>query len=263
MNKQKKSFLPDRVKMFLGGLGVWGFLCAWSLSAFLQHVDSLKPTYKLAAQAGAGGAEFVLLVFVFFHCFDIHIGVRKWSLWLGAILAAVVVLHAGALRELDEATIAQDDTDKRIVEALTRVSKGQAEDTAKATEDMTIGRSQKERMAMQARSQARETEIRMKAQDEIAKSLAGRHEAIKNTTWLPRWYINGGMYSAMFILSIFFFAIVCYGKLNSEDVDRNYDDIPDNQQNAQDVVVGNDFEREHMPQSGKARRSLLDRLRGK
>jgi len=260
---QKKSFLPDRVKMFLAGLGIWGFLCAWSLSAFLQHVDSLKPSYIMAARAGACGAEFVLLVFVFFHCFDVHIGVRKWSLWLGAVLAGFVILHAGALRGLDEATLAQDDTDRRIEEALTRVSKGQAEDAAKVTEEMIAGRSQKERMAMMARSQAREAEIRQNAQNEIAKSLAGRHEAIKSTSWLPRWYINGGMYSAMFILSIAFFAIVCYGKLNSEDVDRNFDNIPDNQQNAQDIVVGDDFEREHMPQSGKSRRSLLDRLRGK
>ena len=268
MNKQtKKSFIPDRAKMFMAAFGVWAFLCAWSLSAFLQHIDSLKPTYVIAARAGACGAEFVLLVFVFFHCFDVHIGVRKWSLWLGVVLAGAVVVHAGALRGLDEATIAQDDTDKRIEEALTRVSKGQAEDAARSTEGMIAGRSQKERMAMQARSQANEAEIRKNAQGEIAKSLAGRHEAIKSTTWLPLWYINGGMYSVMFLLSIIFFGVVCYGKLNSEDVDTNYNNIPDHletpPQAAQDIVVGDDFALDHIPQSGKARRSLLDRLRGK
>lgn len=248
--------------MFLGGFGVWAFLAAWSLSAFWQHIDSLKPTYKFAAQSGACGAEFVLLVMVFYHCFDVHINVRKWSLLLGAALGVLVLLHAGALRGLDDAAIAQDDTEKRIKEAINEATTKQIEDAARVNKENSTGLRQRERLAMDAKLKAAQTELQKSAQAEIVKTIAGRSEAIKSTSWLPKWYLNGGMYAVMFIGAIVVFTIVSLGRLNTEDVDRNYDGIPDNQQSLQDLVVGEDFPVDHMPQMGKARRSLLDRLRG-
>src|SRR5262245_58335941 len=98
--KQNPPLLTQRKQMFFVGFIVWVLLLCWSLSAFWGHIDSLKEEYASAAKAGAAAAEFIVLAFLWWHCFHKKIGVRKWTLIFCSVLAVVIVVHSGAVRGL-------------------------------------------------------------------------------------------------------------------------------------------------------------------
>jgi hypothetical protein len=128
----KKPFLSRRWQMAFVGVGLWFLLLLWSASAFWQHIDALKPTYQLASKCGALAGEFALLAMVIWHCFDKHIGVRRWSLILGFILAGVILVHAGALRGMHDAETSQTKTVDQLTNKLGELSKQQIETGSKA-----------------------------------------------------------------------------------------------------------------------------------
>jgi hypothetical protein len=230
MNSGKKeSLLSQRGQMAFWAIGLWVFLAAWSLSAFWQHIDTLKPTYQFAAKCGAGGGEFALLAFIILHCFNKHIGVRKWALILGFVLAAVIAAHSGALRGLNESEVRQADTEQRLAETLTQMSAEQSGNVAATSAKTGENRSQRERLALALLASAQQGKIAASAQEIVAKEIAGRSEKIKDDSIFPRWYLDGWMYSVIFILALAFSAWVFYCMMNREDIDADFDGVPDHQ----------------------------------
>lgn len=200
--------------MFLAGLGMWLLLALWSLSAFWQHIDALGTAYPAATRAGAAAGEFALLVLLFWHCFNKHINVRKWSLILGIGLTAAILVHAGALRGMSEAQTAQQNAEDRLEEKLTKMSKEQMGATK------------------------RKADVAKHAQKELADTVRAGNETVKNSSVLPRWYLDGWMYSLLFVLSFAFVGAVSLMMLNREDIDENFDGIPDRlQQNVLARIV--------------------------
>lgn len=231
MNRQnKESLLSPRGQMAFCAIGLWFFLAAWSLSAFWQHIDTLNPTYRFASLCGAAGGEFALLIFIALHCFNKHIGVRKWALILGFVLAAVIAAHSGALRGLNEAEVKQADTEQRLRESLTLMSKEQAASIAETNAKTSAGLRQKERLAMAGKTKAAEAEIAKSAQQQLGATIISRAERVKESSIFPRWYLDGWMYSVIFILSLAFSAFIFRCMMNSEDIDANFDGIPDHLQ---------------------------------
>lgn len=200
---QTKSLLSQRGQMFLAGFGFWLFLMFWSISAFWQHIDSLKPTYLWPARIGACSAEFVILVMVFLHCFNKHIGVRKWSLILGTALAVAVVAHTAGLRGLDEATAKQVEAEQRLEEKLTRMSTEQMKGTK------------------------RKADVAKSAQKELATTVREGSNTVKDSSIFPRWYLDGWMYGVLFALGAIFLACPIGMMGNRLDIDANFDGVAD------------------------------------
>lgn len=205
MQKQN-SLLTQRAQMFIIAFGFWLGLAFWSISAFWQHVDSLKPTYLWAARIGACSAEFAILAMVFLKCFNKHINVRKWALILGTALIVAVVAHTAGLRGLDEAQSAQVDTEKRLEEQLTRMSKEQMGQTR------------------------RRADVAKSAQKELADTVRAGKETVKSSSIFPRWYLDGWMYGVLFALSAIALSVPLGMMGNRLDVDANFDNIPDHLQ---------------------------------
>ncbi|MGE0128063.1 MAG: hypothetical protein AB7U82_08285 [Blastocatellales bacterium] len=225
-----KQFLSARAQMAIVGVGLWLLLALWSLSAFWQHIDDLGASYRLASHCGAMGGEFALLALVLFHCFNKHIGVRRWSLIFGFILASVILIHAGALRGASEAKTARLDTEKRLTEALTHVSNDQSANLAETNAQIAAGRRQRERLALADKSNAQQGEIAKAAQEKIAAEITATDEKVKDASILPRWYLDGWCYSVLFILSLLFISITFLLMMNNEDIDTNFDGKPDKDQ---------------------------------
>jgi cell division protein FtsB len=212
MTLQKQSLLSQRGQMFLAGFGFWLFLMFWSISAFWQHIDSTKPTYLWAARVGACSAEFVILAMVFLHCFNKHIGVRKWALILGTALVVAVVAHTAGLRGLDEAIAKQTDTEERLAEQLTKMSKEQ------------MGQSQ------------RKAKIAETAQKQLADTVRAGNEKVKESSIFPRWYLDGWMYGVLFAMSAVFLAVPIGMMGNRLDIDANFDGVADHLQVPQPAI---------------------------
>jgi hypothetical protein len=199
----QRQFLGRRAQMAFVGLGLWLLLALWSLSAFWHHIDGLNESYRLAAKCGAMAGEFALLSLVVWHCFDKHIGVRRWSLIFSFLLGSVIIIHAGALRGLAEATAVQIDAEKRLAETLTKMSKEQMESTR------------------------RKADVAKGAQKEVADTVRSGADKVKDSSTLPRWYLDGWMYSVIFILSLALVGVIFLLMMNKDDIDVNFDGIPD------------------------------------
>src|SRR5262245_21272236 len=230
MKKENESLVSQRGQMFLMGSALFICLAAWSLSAFWQHIDTLKPTYKLAAYAGAAGGEVALFLLIILHCFNQHIGVRKWSLILSVGLGAVILAHTGALRGLDEATVKQEQTEDKLQDKLTKMSQDQAGAIADTNKKTSQGLSQRERLANENKAKNAQAEVMKGAQKELANEIKAGTEKIKDTAIFPKWYLDGWMYAVIFIASLASLCFVCSKMMDKEDIDTNFDGIPDKEQ---------------------------------
>ena len=208
---RKESMLSQRGQMFLAGLALWLLLALWSLSAFWQHIDELRVTYPMASKAGAAASEMAVLILILWKCFNAHINVRKWSLIFSIALSAAILIHAGALRGMGEARSVQNDTEKRLAETLTKMSKEQMESTR------------------------RKADVAKEAQRQLADTVRAGADKVKDSSILPRWYLDGWMYSLLFILSLLFVGAAGLLMMNKEDIDENFDGIPDHQQQGREI----------------------------
>lgn len=216
-----KELLSERGKMFLAGGVMWLLLALWSGAAFWEHINWLKPDYPNATRLGALASIVTILILMLFHCFSKHLGVRRWALIFCLILGAADLVHSGALRGMKEAQVAQLDTESRMAEQLGRMSAEQA----KAIEADQVG-TQRERLAKSRAALAQKAEVAKAAQKQVADNIAASADTIKDSSILPRWYLDGWMYSVLFILSNLFLGI-CFLMMMRDDVDANFDGIPD------------------------------------
>lgn len=212
MQTKTHSLLSQRGQMFACEFGFWLLLVFWTISAFWQHIDSLQPKYLFAARVGACSAEFVILVMIFLHCFSKHINVRKWALILGTALAVIAVAHTAGLRGLDEATVKQAETQTRMREELTKMSKEQME-------------------AANGRFKSRtQQEIATQAQKQVADTVKASADVVKDSSIFPRWYLDGWMYGVLFGISAIALAVPLGMMGNRLDVDADFDGMPDHLQ---------------------------------
>jgi hypothetical protein len=221
MKMDKKTIMSKRGKIAAAAISVWFFLAAWSLSAFFQHIDELGVTYRSGSYIGAAGTEFIILVMILFHCFDKHIGVRFWAVIFSFLLGAIVLAHTGAIRGMAEATSAQIATEKRMANTLAEMGNKQA-GSIKADQTGT----QKERLAKNRAAVQQQGELAKAAQREVAANIAASAETVKDSSIMPRWYVNGWMYGVMFIAGLLLLTVLFLLMLR-DDVDADFDGVID------------------------------------
>jgi len=208
MQTRKQSLISLRGQMAAVGVVLWFLLALWSIAAFWQHIDELKPTYPNITKLGAIAGEVALLALVLWHCFSKHIGVRFWALILSFVLSAAILVHAGALRGMAEAQTVQVDAEKRLEEKLTKMSK----------EQMAAASGK-----FRSRTQER---VAVEAQKEVAATVKGSADKVKDSSVLPRWYLDGWMYSALFLLSLACVGII-FALMMRNDIDADFDGVVD------------------------------------
>jgi len=218
---KREQFLSVRGQMFLAFLIPFLFLGFWTLSAFWEHIDQLKPTYRIGAKVGAMAGEVILLILIYQKCFSHHINVRKWALILTLVFGPFLLIHTAALRGLGEAQVEQQNLETRLRTSLTEMSKEQA--GAIRADGVT----QKERLANEKKAKAAQTEIMKQAQDALAKEITASVDKVKDNSILPRWYLDGWMYGAIFILGSICLGITGWLSMNKEDIDTDYNGTPD------------------------------------
>lgn len=221
---KNQNLFTRRGGMAFVGIGLWLFMALWTLSAFWQHIDELQATYRFAAKCGAMAGEFAALAFVFWHCFSKHLGVRKWALVFAVLLPAILVSHAGALRGMQESTIAQHGTEERTREALTKMTLAQA-GSIKGDSTGT----QRERLAKNRAAVQQQAELAKAAQKEVAATIATSDDKVKDSSIFPRWYLDGWMYSLIFIAALVMVSAI-FALMMRDDVDANFDGVPDREE---------------------------------
>lgn len=228
----RKSMMSRRQRIFVFGLLAWLGLAAWTGTAFWQHIDTLQleGSYKWFARGGALTGEVIALCCLWMHCFDTSIMVRKWALVFSFLLASVLGFHSAALWGLKESEVSQRQTEDRLAYKLTEMSKDQAAGIASTTSRQAFGKRQKERLAMERQARQAQADIAKNAQEQVAKEIISSSEKVKATAIVPRWYLDGWMYWVIFIASFAMLCIIGWVSLTADDIDENYDGIPDREQ---------------------------------
>jgi hypothetical protein len=229
-----RQLVPERVQKLIAGLLIWAFLAAWSISAFWEHIDTLDPADKGMAKAGAMGAEIILLFFILWKIYNKHLRVRFFALLFSAFLGVAILVHAGALRSIKGAKTEQVDKEKRFAENAGRIAgestKGAVEGLGNALKNsgMTVRQRNRQIAAAQIRGQ-RAADAARKDLKEITEAS---DEKLKNASWLPDWYLEKHTYTGVFVIALTLFSILMgiWMTAGDDDVDENFDGVPDNQQ---------------------------------
>jgi hypothetical protein len=229
-----RQWVSDRVQKLVAGLLIWAFLAAWSLSAFWEHIETLGPSSRFMAQLGACGAEVILLWFILWHVYNKHMRVRFWALIFSAILGVTILIHAGALRSMWGARTEQIEKEKRFAENAGRIAgesiKGAVEGLGNVLRNSDLTTRQKNNQI--ANAQNRGLRSAQSATKELKDITVGGDEKLKNSTWLPDWYVERHVYEGVFVIALTLFSLLMLIWMSSgdDDVDENFDGIPDNQQ---------------------------------
>ncbi|MGH9838047.1 MAG: hypothetical protein ACREEM_04610 [Blastocatellia bacterium] len=237
----KKQFLNRRTQMFVIGALVWILLAAWTISAFWGHIDELAERYQFAARLGALASEVIGMGFLYWHCYDKSLTIRRCALIFSVILASILVFHAGALRGLRDARIQQAATEDRVAEKLTEMSAAQSKaiadaSAANAGKLAQQGIRQRERLALANKANAQQGEIARAAQEKVAAEIAAGNDKVKDTAIVPRWYLDGWMYGVIFMAAMLMLGILWWKMSDADEsvIDADYDGIPDWQQVAEE-----------------------------
>ncbi len=229
-----RQLVPERVQKLIAGLLIWAFLAAWSISAFWEHIDTLEPADKWMAKFGACGAEIILLFFILWKIYNKHLRVRFFALLFSAALGITILVHAGALRSLKGAKSEQVDKEQRFAENAAKIAEGSTRGAIEGVGStlQKVGASTRVRNGQIAAAQRRGQESAKFAQKDLKEMTEQTDAKLKNATWLPAWYIEKHTYTGVFVIALALFSILLgiWMTAGNDDVDENYDGIPDNQQ---------------------------------
>lgn len=231
--KKNPPMLKQRQQMFAVGFIVWLLLLFWSGSAFWAHLErSQDPQYVSGAKLGALAGEFIVLAFLWWHCFHLKLNVRRWALIFAGVMAAVLVVHSGAVRGLHAAQQQQAEAESRLAENAKKIVGAQVEGAGRAAGNMQAAGGTKRQ------AQNLGATIARNAGDSAMKELRTMTEAgqqrVQQATILPDWYIRDWMYTGIFIIGLALLSALFWQMSGHEDqIDANYDGIPDEKQMAE------------------------------
>lgn len=226
--KNAHKYLPFRVQRTIAAFFVFGLLATISVGVIWNHVDSitaLSSNYKILTKIGLGVVE-VIGFFILTWELTAKDKVLSMTCYVATfILAVMMLVHAGAVLQLDSSGSKQEKTVGVMADALAKVETARETARIKAAGEKAaeLNRSGQHRTAaMIARSAASGGGS---ADNSLLEKVLVE---TKPTTFLPDWYMEGGLYYAppVFALSLFMLVmLVSKGAVEYEDANDN--GIPD------------------------------------
>lgn len=216
------SFRMQRV-VFTFLIFIIGF--AFTTAVLWGHLDKvIKGPYGMLAKAGLILLPAVSLIMSIWELFVDQVGAEarehklhptvsrliNWCFFGSLALFSFEVIHAGALLKYESSTAEQESKIAAIGDAQAKIAgattSAAIESSGRVARDLNA--SGQHKTARNAISSGKETAAAASegAQKELVKAAQG----IKPDTFLPQWYIDGGMYAALPLLAIFFFAVTMF-----------------------------------------------------
>lgn len=208
-----------------------------------NHVDNFFPegTYRVMAKIGLLLLPAVTLMMTIFELFADDTSVARvhephplvvrfvnFCFWGAILLAICEVIHAGAVLKYESSTTEQRETIAAIGDAQAKI--------AGAATSAAIESSGKVAKELNAAGQTRTagktiseggkvaSGVTQSAQESFQKAAGQLHPS----TFLPEWYMNGGMYAALPVLALAAFAITMFFARRAQPfIDKDDDGNPD------------------------------------
>lgn len=226
---------------------IFAIAFAFTTSILWNHLEKVvkDPSYQLLAKAGLLLLPIVALTMAIWELFvdkssnehrrlfPLHPLVRRlinWCFWGSVILMAAEIIHAGALLKYESSTIAQQNTIAAMGDAQAKIAREASAGAIQAAGEQA----QKLNAAGQHRTARTVVDSGKNAAATATATASGQlsKTSIKPPdTFLPAWYIGGGMYVALPLLAILFYVITqALARQAAPFVDANDDGIPDQEQ---------------------------------
>lgn len=212
-------------------------------SVLWSHIESVmgEGTYGFLAKAGLLLLPAVALILTCWELFVDDIGARRvhrshptvvrlvnWCFWMSWLLLIAEVVHSGAVLKYESSS-------KERVQMLKSVSEGQAAivsagvtaaitSSGEAAQKLNgVGQHNTARRALGQGKEIGETIVQSGQE-----SLKETAEKTKPSTFLPDWYVNGGMYALLPSLAALVLAItMAFARAAQPHVDRDDNGTPD------------------------------------
>ena len=211
-----------------------------------NHVDSFFPegTYRVMAKLGLLLLPAVTLMMTIFELFADDTGAARvhkshplvvrfvnFCFWGSILLAVCEVIHAGAVLKYGSSTTEQKAT-------IAAIGDGQAKIAGAAT-SAAIESSGKVAERLNSQGQTRSASRTIQTGKDVAKgatqtaqeSFQKAASELHPSTFLPEWYMNGGMYAALPVLALLAFALTMFFARKAQPyIDKDDDGDPDYRQ---------------------------------
>lgn len=215
----------------------------FTTSILWGHIEGVisQDAYQWLAKAGLILLPIVALMMTIWELFADKVGPGRihplhpavaqfinFCFWGAAVLLICEVIHAGALLKYESSTAEQKNTIAAMGDAQAKIAgattSAAIESAGRAARELNANGQRRSARRVLQTGQDTASAASEKAQEELAKAA----EKAKPHTFLPQWYIDGGMYAALPLLAVFCFVITMYlSRRAAPFVDADDDGIPD------------------------------------
>lgn len=240
------------------GFVVLGLLILFSTAVLWGHYEKIVSSYQWLAKAGLALVDVIAVGLALWHFYAKHVPLKVWCYIAEGVIAAMMIIHAGAVLQLESSTSQQThavqtavDTQTKLIEAQGKANaeviaaqgKANAETEAarikaageaavtvkKQTGSTTLASRTLKAGTTSPLTQPDSTSPPVQANDgKTSAAIVEQASQIKPTTFLGEGYMNGGVYvwPALIAFGLFFVAIgISAFSEPHEDANRN--GIPD------------------------------------
>lgn len=231
---------------------IFTIVFCFTTSVLWGHVDRIitDPTYQKMFKAGLLLLPAVTLLMTIWELFVDDIGAKRkhephptvkrlvnWCFYASICLALCEIVHAGGVLTFEGSTVQQKETIAAVGDAQAKI--------AGATTSAAIESSGKVAQQMNANGQrvsARRTitsgkDVAANANAAAQRAVQDSADKAKPDSFLPSWYLHGGMYVALPALALIFFGLtMIFARQAQPHIDRDDDGNPDIEQEAEEIT---------------------------
>lgn len=248
--------LAFRHQRAIFGFVVLGLLILFSTAVLWGHYEKIVSNYQWLAKAGLALVDVIAIGLAIWHFYAKHVPLKVWCYIADGVIAVMMIIHAGAVLQLDSSTAQQThavqtavDVQAKLIEAQgkanaeTEAARIKAAGEAAASVKRQTGSNT---LASRTLRTGTNTKPAQPADTTTTTELVKQASQIKPTTFLGDDYMKGGVYvwPALIAFGLFFVAMgISAFSEPHEDANRN--GIPDNWER----MVGRDVQPVNPPQS--------------
>lgn len=240
------------------GFVVLGLLILFSTAVLWGHYEKIVSNYQWLAKAGLALVDVIAVGLALWHFYAKHVPLKVWCYIAEGVIAAMMIVHAGAVLQLESSTSQQTHAVQTAVDTQTKLIEAQGKANAEVIEAQGKANAETEAARIKAAGEAAVAVKKQTGSTTLASrtlkagttspltqpdntsppvqttdgktsaAIVEQASQIKPTTFLGEGYMNGGVYvwPALIAFGLFFVAIgISAFSEPHEDANRN--GIPD------------------------------------
>lgn len=227
--------LAFRHQRAIFGFVVLGLIILFSTAVLWGHYEKIITNYEWLAKAGLALVDVIAIGLAIWHFYAKHAPLKIWCFIAEGIIAAMMLIHAGAVLQMDASTVQQTEAVKTAADVQVRLIEAQGKANAEteaariraAGEAAAAVRQQTGSTTLASRTLKAGTSATAQPTADTS-PLVKQAAEIKASTFLSEGYMNGGVYYWPGLIAfVLFFIAMGISAFSESFEDANQNNIPD------------------------------------